>query len=548
MNLNSIFLSMKFSKTTCLALLAAILIQSVGYAQKAVPTNSDYTKLVKKNAELTDIQLQRWSHLDVLKDTIPGMSVDKAYSTLLNNKKGGKVIVGVIDSGVDVEHEDLKQVIWRNPREIAGNNIDDDKNGYVDDVHGWNFLGESTNENLELVRILKNPDDGSDVYKRAKAAYEKKHSEALQGKQQVDFILNIRNTIAKHLGKDSFTEEEIENISSTDSEILQAKTIMLSIIKQAGPGFDEEIASYKEYIDSQINFNLNLDFDGRKAVGDNPNDINDRKYGNPNVVGPDPEDALHGTHVAGIIAQVRNNNLGGDGIAQGVEIMALRAVPNGDEYDKDIALAIRYATDNGAKVINGSFGKGFSPHSDWVWDAMKYAASKDVLIVHAAGNDGLDLDKPENPSFPTDTNNGKEVADNVITIGALNHYVDENLVAPFSNYGTERVDVFAPGMKIYATVPGNKYKYEQGTSMASPNAAGVAALIRSYYPSLTAKQVKEILMNSGTPVSFVVSLGAEEEKRSFTQSCKSGKIVNAYQALVMAEKLSKNSKSKSSKN
>ena len=221
-------------------------------------------------------------------------------------------------------------------------------------------------------------------------------------------------------------------------------------------------------------------------------------------------------------------------------------MPDGDEYDKDIALAIRYAVDNGAKVINGSFGKSFSPHKDWVYDAIKYAAKKDVLIVHAAGNDGYNIDETKNINYPNDSqDNIKEFADNLITIGAINKQYGENVVAPFSNFGKINVDVFAPGEEIYATVPNNKYKYLQGTSMASPNAAGVAALIRSYYPKLKAAQVKKILMESGVALPSMVVLGESEnpgEKPkavSSVESSKTAKMVNAYNALLMAEKMSK---------
>jgi cell wall-associated protease len=243
--------------------------------------------------------------------------------------------------------------------------------------------------------------------------------------------------------------------------------------------------------------------------------------------------------VAGIIAQERGNGKGGDGIASNVKILTVRAVPNGDEYDKDIALGIRYAVDNGAKVINGSFGKSYSPHKQWVYDAIKYAESKDVLIVHAAGNDAKDIDVESN--FPNDSDDKKtEFADNVITVGALNYEYGENIVAEFSNYGKFNVDVFSPGVKIYATTPNNEYKYEQGTSMASPNVAGVAALIRSYFPKLTAKQVKYIIMNSGTSIPGDVVVGGDpKDKRKFDALSKSGKIVNAYNAFVMAEKMSK---------
>jgi cell wall-associated protease len=274
-------------------------------------------------------------------------------------------------------------------------------------------------------------------------------------------------------------------------------------------------------------------------VGDNPNDITDTKYGNNNVMGPDKEEILHGTHVAGIVAQVRNNSIGGDGIANNVEILTVRAVPDGDEYDKDIALGIRYAVDNGAKVINGSFGKSFSPHKKWVYDAIKYAEKKDVLIVHAAGNDGKDIDSNEN--FPNDSDDKKtEYADNMLTIGALNFDYGDKVVAGFSNIGKLNVDVFAPGVKIYATTPNDTFKYLQGTSMASPNVAGVAAIIRSYYPKLTASQVKHILMDSGVSITEnVVVAGNPKDSRSFTALSKSGKIVNAYNALLMADKMSR---------
>jgi len=249
-----------------------------------------------------------------------------------------------------------------------------------------------------------------------------------------------------------------------------------------------------------------------------------KNYGNNVVYSGERKDSFHGTHVAGIIAQMRNNNLGGDGVADNVEILPVRAVPNGDEYDKDIALAIRYAVDNGAKVINGSFGKDYSPHKEWVWDAIKYAESKDVLIVFAAGNDGKNIDTE--PSFPADTKDKKtEIAKNVLTIGALDNKFGENMVAEFSNYGQKNVDIFAPGVQIYATVVDNKFKYEQGTSMASPNAAGVAALIRSYYPSLKAAQVKQIIMQSGTAVPFDVVVGDTAEKMPFSKTCVSGKML-----------------------
>lgn len=525
-------------KLSYLSLLAVLVLSGCGASKSAVAPITNIDNLPLKNAEIKENDLKRWSHLDIVKDTVPGMSVDKAYSELIKNKKGTKVIVGVVDSGVDIDHPDLKSIIWTNPKEIAGNGIDDDKNGFIDDIHGWNFLGDIGGETLEMTRIVRKGDDGSETYKKAKEAFDKDYQEALASKQQFDFINNADKTIQKELKKENYTAADLKAFETKDPTVNQYKKVMLSVITQAGPEFKEELKEYQDHIYNQINYNLNLEFDGRKVLGDNIDDITDTKYGNNNVTGPEKKGASHGTHVSGIIAQVRNNGLGGDGVANNVAIMAVRAVPDGDEYDKDIALGIRYAVDNGAKVINGSFGKGFSPHKEWVYDALKYAASKDVLIVLAAGNEGADLDVEER--FPNDRIASGEVSNNVIKVGALDTKYGSNLVASFSNYGTQDVDVFAPGVKIYATFPNNEYKYEQGTSMASPNVAGVAALIRSYYPSLKASQVKQILMDSGVPTTIDVVLGGDKSnKRSFSKASKSGKMVNAYNALIMAEKMSK---------
>ncbi|WP_293891917.1 S8 family peptidase [Flavobacterium sp.] len=520
---------MKFIKILVLSLFSLTM-----FAQTA-------TNPLAKKTPLTDQQLKRWSHLDLEKDSIPGMSVDKAYTELLKNKKSTKVIVAVVDSGVDTNQEDLKSFIWTNKKEIPNNGKDDDKNGFIDDVHGWNFLGDSNNENLEMVRILKKGDDGSEVYKRALADYTENLKDVQDSKESVDVLLNADKMICGVLKKDNYTISELKDMTSAKFELYDAKRIMLSYATQKGDSFHDDLKSFQTYVYDQLDYNLNKDFDARKLVGDNPEDINDKKYGTNVVYSKDRKDSLHGTHVAGIIAQGRDNGLGGDGVANNVEIMPVRAVPNGDEYDKDIALAIRYAVDNGAKVINGSFGKDYSPHAGWVYDAIKYAASKDVLIVHAAGNDAKNIDTE--PNFPTDDVDGKEIADNVLTVGALNYEYGEKVIAKFSNYGKRNVDVYAPGVKIYATVPGNKYKYLQGTSMASPNAAGVATLLREYYPNLKAAQVKQILMQSGTPLNLEVLVDSKRIKIPFSEASVSGKIVNAYSALKMAEEISKSAKS-----
>jgi subtilisin family serine protease len=540
--LNSKQSNMKFrSLYLCAALALALTSCNTTKSITAAPLTVPAT-LVTKKADLTDNQEKRWSHLDLLRDTIPGMSVDRAYE-LLKDRKGTKVIVGVVDSGVDIEHPDLKAVVWTNPKEVAGNNKDDDNNGYVDDIHGWNFLGNAEHENMEFVRILKMGDDGSDRYKRAKAEYDAEYQQAMAGKQQIDFIYNTDKAFKQQLKKENYTAEDLKTLKvSEDMEEARKRFIqILSNVSKAD--FDEQIMGAKEHYDGQINYHLNKEFNGRKIVGDNPDDFNGRGYGNNNVIGPVKDGAKHGTHVAGIIAQGRANGIGGDGVASNnVQIMAVRAVPDGDEYDKDVALAIRYAVDNGAKVINGSFGKYYSTHSDWVYDAIKYAAEKDVLIVCAAGNEGRDLNEGKGVErYPNDNMVGQpEISDTFLSVGALAPEYGPNMVANFSNYGLTDVDVFAPGVRIYATTPNNQYEFLQGTSMASPNAAGVAALIRSYYPELKASQVKQIMMQSGIQINNQVVLGGDENnQRSFGEISRTGRIVNAYNAIIMADQMAK---------
>jgi cell wall-associated protease len=535
-------------KTIALASLAVLALTGCGASKKVYDISAMAVKApsgIIKKTPLKEENLKRWSHLDIQKDTVPGMSVDKAYAELLKEKTGVKVIVAVVDSGVDIEHEDLKSVIWTNPKEIANNGIDDDKNGYIDDIHGWNFLGDIVKENLEYERILaKSVVVDETTFKAAKKNYDDKVKGAQQDKIQLENMLTglakADEILTKHLGKSIYTIEEVNAIESQDKEINQSKKIMKSMLSFGLSILDLKAEIQKELDGSnKLLRDNNWSTDYRKVLGDNPNDIKDKKYGNNNVIGPDKEKALHGTHVSGIIAQIRNNAIGGDGVANSVEIMPVRAVPDGDEYDKDIALAIRYAVDNGAKVINTSFGKYFSPQKEWVYDAIKYAAKKDVLIIHSAGNESKDNDKEIN--YPNDHDGKeKEFADNLLTIGALNFEMGNKIAATFSNYGKANVDVFAPGVKIYATTPNNTYKYLQGTSMASPSAAGVAALIRAYYPKLSASQVKHILMDSGVAITTSVKVGEnQDETRLFSDLSKSGKMVNAYNALLLAEKMSK---------
>ena len=537
--------TMKFIKPFLTSALSAFFLLSCG-TTAILPTSVEKIDTVPiKASDLSKNELKMWSHMDLLKDTVPGMSVERAYTEILKKRKGKTVIVGVVDSGVDISHEDLSSVLWTNSKEKPNNGIDDDGNGYIDDIHGWNFLGKAEDENLEYVRILKKGNDGSAIYKKAKAEFETEYADAVEGKERYEQILEAVNNsdelLKKHLNKEVYTKEDVSKIKTTDQQLQQAVAIISQMftIKDSISEVKEELKDGVKHFTDQLNYNLNIEFDGRAVVGDNPEDITDTKYGDNNVTGPTKEGAKHGTHVAGIIAAKRNNGIGMNGVANNVQIMSVRAVPNGDEYDKDIALAIRYAADNGAKVINTSFGKYYSPHSDWVRDAIKYAATKDVLIVNAAGNEALNIDTKD--VFPNDAiGNSAEVSDNFLTVGALNYKYGSELIASFSNYGKLNVDVFAPGTEIWASTPNNKYAFLNGTSMASPGVAGVAALIRSYYPDLTASQVKKIIMDSGLSLKTNVILGGDpSQKQSFTDISKSGKIVNAYNALILADKVSK---------
>ncbi len=562
---------MKTLKLFSLAVILLMALVSCGTTKKVVKAkqsttskNTVYEMIPQKITSLyNDRDLQNWQLTDPFKSYEPGMSVEKAYNTILKDLPAKDIIVAVVDAGMDINHEDLKDIIWTNEDEIPNNGIDDDKNGYVDDVHGWNFLGSkdgkmATGEQLELTRIVKKYRNQwkdkkiSDIpakdtlmfkdYLRAEKELAAKLEAVKPLEQQLQGLKAMAEgmfkTLKNFLKTDKLTEEAVSAIKSDDNAVNQAKAMYL---RGLTPDY---VRGIEHYVDGQIKYNLNLDFDGR-IQGDNPDDFNDRDYGNPNVIPPN-EDELHATHVGGIIAAIRNNGIGGNGVADHVRLMSVRAVPDGDEYDKDIALAFRYAVDNGAKVINTSFGKYFSPHKDWVWDAIKYAEDHDVLIVNGVGNEGKNMDNfGDDVSYPNDGDKpGVQLFDNFLNVGAIGPNYGANMVAPFSNYGKTTVDIFAPGMKIYATIPFNKYKHLQGTSMASPDVAGIAALIRSRFPNLSASEVKHIIMDSGLAPQILVIQPKEDDDKSdpklvpFSSLSVSGKIANAYNALIMAKEMS----------
>ncbi len=522
----------------------AILLMGCGATQLVSTPIENIDRIPLKVAELTEDEKRSWGHADLLTDTIPGMSIDKAYDEIIGNKKGKTVIVAVLDSGMDLNHEDLDGVLWTNSDEKPGNGKDDDGNGYVDDIHGYNFLGTSYNEQFEYARIVRLGIGTAEYQAKAKAKVDEELPEMRQNKQRYEQILQVVKSsdeaVKKHLGKDNYTKEEVNAIKTDDQTLAQQVSVLQQMYAYAEsiPEVIEELNEGIKYFSEHLNYLLNVEFDGRKDVGDNPYDLNDVGYGNGNPMNIVPDES-HGTHVAGIIAAERNNGIGINGVANNVKLMSVRAVSNGDEYDKDIALGIRYAVDNGAQIINCSFGKSFSPNPEWVYDALKYAASKDVLIVHAAGNDGLDLDSPENPNYPNDQIGlDPEMVNNVITVGSLDNKYGSEMVSGFSNYGKSNVDVFAPGGAVYSTMPGNAYEFQGGTSMAAPAVSGIAALIRAHYPKLTAPEVKQILMDSGlSTTASVVIAGDSDKTKPFSEISKSGKMVNAYNALIMASKV-----------
>lgn len=495
-----------------------------------------------RNTPLNELEEKRWGHLDLIRDTVPGMSVDRAYDELLKRKKVKPIVVAVIDSGIDLNHEDLKEVLWVNPGEKPNDGIDNDGNGYIDDIHGYNFLGESYHEQLEFVRILRLKIGDEALQSAAKAELEAELPEAqgtLPQLEQIQKIIKMAHeNIQKELGKEYYSLEDLEKYKPKSPQEEQIVGL-LSQVFGMGQSVPEALADLQEgitYYKGRVEYNLNVNFDGRKPLGDNPYDISDASYGNGNPGIRDSEES-HGTHVAGIIGAVRGNKKGVDGVAKAVKIMAVRTVPDGDEYDKDVALAIRYAVDNGAKVINASFGKKFSPNAEWVYDALKYAEEKDVLFVHAAGNDGLDLDDLSNTNYPNDhqLQQGKEIVSNYLAVGALTSSYGPNMVASFSNYGKENVDIFAPGDGIYSTMPNNSYEFQGGTSMAAPAVSGIAALIRAYFPQLSAAQVKQVIMDSGLPISISIQMGDQE--LPFSAISKTGKIANLYNALLLASRM-----------
>lgn len=498
--------------------------------------------------DTTELQ---WHHKDPELDKIAGVSTNRALE-LLKDRQSKPVIVAILDSGMDIDHEDLEGNIWVNEDEIPGNGIDDDKNGYIDDIHGWNFLGaaDGTNlqyANLEMTRIFRKlvnrfgKTEKSEVAKEDRADYdlflevaEKLQKEVQESEGEFMQIAAMKmfydqadSAMVANIGE-GYTVEQIETLETEDEKVQQFKEFVVAMTAQ---GLDKkEMDGYFEYLEAGVKYHYNPMYVDRDILGDDYENVKESNYGNPDVAAPDDE---HGTHVGGLVGAVSSNTIGVEGICRKVKLMALRTVPNGDEFDKDVANSIRYAVDNGARIINMSFGKSYSPQVEAVYEAIRYAEEKGVLLIHAAGNDGANVDKEEN--FPN-ARVGKKPASNFMTIGASSQNMNESLPGPFSNYGKKNVDVFAPGVAVFSTMPDDEYKKQDGTSMAAPVTSGVAALILSYFPELTAVQLKKLLMETAYPLgkTKVEVPGSDGKLTPFKKLSKTGGVVNAYRAAKKA--------------
>lgn len=545
------------------------------------PVTSSIPNITKN--KLTSQQLETWYLKDYLKDSIPGISLNKWYS---ENKKKSKqqVIVAVIDTQLDSNHEDLKGQFWINQKEIANNNIDDDNNGYVDDINGWNFTSNKKEDyvtwgNFESVRFIRHWDSEfkgktEDQIKPENLANYKEYQRALKVNDKENIYYNrwlsglnhsvkifplVKDTLKHFFPKEDYTYKQLDSLykkhkindktyrqrRESDDRDLGALIFYMMINMEDGESTLEALKKSEAELDSIVNKNLNKNFNDRLLIGDNP-EVLEKGYGCGNIsISKNGFKNMqgHATKVAGIIAANRQNNIGVNGVAENVKIMSLNISYSGDENDKDIAMAIYYAVDNGAKVINMSFGKEFSVHQQWVSDAFKYAEKHNVLLVHGSGNERFNVD--ENPYYPSDnTFDGKpEVSSNFINVGSISARLDKTFASNFSNYGKQNVDLFAPGEQIYTTALGNQYKSDSGTSLAAPIVSGVAALIWSYYPKLTATEVKQIIIESGTTYNVeVIVPGTKDKQILFTELSKSGKVLNAYNAMKLAEKMSKHKK------
>ncbi|WP_437369919.1 S8 family serine peptidase [Maribacter litoralis] len=503
---------------------------------------------------------ENWLIKDIQKDTIPGISLSKAAEELLIDKNGTDVIVAIIDMPIKIDHKALKNNIWKNTNEIAGNHIDDDQNGYIDDIHGWNFIGNSKNENIifmhyEFTRFLIAEKMGlplrpklASQLPRAQKVYNERMEYAeenlLRVKKMDSFYYSTKNTLSSLFPDRIINDDKLDSLSLSNPELQEA--IELHRMYQDENIDDSYVNNMMLKAEKRIDIQLNLDYDDRAIIGDDVNNLNNRDYGNNNV-SHNTEILTHGTKMAGVIVSSFGEESLQD-IMKHIKIMPLPISGLGGENDKDMALAIRYAADNGANIINISSGKYFSLHEDWVHDAIKYAESKDVLIVVSSGNVGIDLDAEPKYRYPNDNSptGHTEISNNFMRIGTSNYTLDSTFVHPATNYGKTEVDIFAPGEEIYTatSIKNEDYAYGSGTSEAAAVVSKSAAIIKCYYPKLKAHQIKDILLKTGVQYNIEVSMKDSSDnniKIPFNELSKTGSVVNVYNALILAESLSSNS-------
>jgi len=543
-------------------LLCIVLFTSCVKKNTPIVINSQSIVIIDNNKEkeITS-NIENWLVQDIQIDTIPGISLLKATESFLKEKTGDTVIVALIDMPVNINHEGLKAHIWKNKNEIINNNIDDDKNGYIDDINGWNFIGNLKGENIvfmnyEYTRILKAHSKGkySDSsilkqYNKAKIAHDSRTEyaiEAYENVKRMDSMFRQNKATINYLFPDEITKEKVDSVKLQN---LKNKSL-LDAIELFQLYQEEEID--EAYINetllmakNRIDVLLNVDFNDREKIGDNVNDLDNKDYGN-NIVNHNLDVMTHGTLMAGIIVSHHNNETLRQIIGK-IKIMPLCISGYGDENDKDMALAIKYAVDNGADIINISSGKYFSMHENWVQDAVRYANKKNVLVVTSSGNNGLDLNAPGISNYPNDFSfsTNSEISNNFIKVGGSNYKMDSTFVHPATNYGQSEVDIFAPGEEIFTTSSLNDstYTYSSGTSAAAAVFTKSAAIIKSFYPNFTASELKEILMKTGVEYNINVKMYDSLDNKvniPFKKLSKSGKIVNVHNALMLAELLSNN--------
>jgi len=525
----------------------------------------------KKEREIENTIPTGWQFLSFEKDSIYGAEIYRAYDFLQEKKQKKQVVVAIIDSGTDYEHEDLKNELWVNKDEIPNNGIDDDSNGYIDDIHGWNFLGGKEKNLLvaplaadrEYVRLENkyNRIDPKDVKRRDRKEYEyfikivKPNSKisSIEGgceymKQRLKYIDVFTKEMEAKFPGEKFAGEHFKSIVPPKDDKMKFKAHEIFAFWFKPQREQKTKVFWDDIVKRELNnYEANKSIterqrkpisNSRAIINDDYHNIKDRFYGNDSI---STIKSFHGTHVAGIIGATRGNQLGMDGVAD-VKLMIVRAVPGGgDEYDKDIALAIRYAVENGADIINMSFGKAVSPNHKWVTKAMRFAEKEGVLVVKAAGNTSSFVD--EHKHYPVRQISKRRELKNVIGVGAIS---PDGKPAKFSNYGQENVDLFAPGVAIYSTVMDNKYQSFDGTSMASPVVAGVAALIWSYYPELSVQQLKDVILNGVTSRKGVIvgkkKVYKTKRKRTikpieFSKFCLTGGILNARKSIILADEI-----------